>query len=348
MPLGWFLLTMSVFGACRRWCGPWWGALGLLAAVCCLGLAGCGADDIRIAAAVAPLPGEDVARPCVFEIALAPVAAQRGLLVVYQRGDSAAFYEDAEVRATAAELGYAMVWAHECDARSTGDLQPLASEGPARMLPAALVQLAHATGHPELTTAKMILFGFSAGGVLTATMANGYPERLLGTVQYAAGSAYVDLDDVRVTAAGAALPTLILANGEDDAAGTSRSFRYFQRGRARGAVWAYGVQPGVGHCCTLSTRAVVLPWIKAVAAGSDGAGVRSYFVCSPDGVTDDQGETDCSFSAASLVRGAGLPREQNGWLPDSTTAAAWLQWVSVPTADGDDDDEPKSRAALRR
>ena len=330
------MLVLPAFRRCRRLPSRYGPLLALVWVAMGMGLAGCGSNDVRIGAAIAALPGEDVAGPCLFEIVVAPATVQKGVLVLYQRGDTESLYEDADLRAMAADLDYAIVWAHECDARSTGDFQPKASEGPARMLYAALTAMAHSTAHPELATANVILYGFSAAGILTATMANEYPERILGTVQYAAGSAYLDLDTVQVTAAAARVPTLILASAADAAAGTSRSFRYFQRGRAKGAAWAYGVQDGIGHCCTLSTRPVVLPWIEAVAGGAKsgvGAGTGSYFVCSPDGVTDNQGETDCQFSAASLTRVAGLSHEQSGWLPNKATATAWLAWVMQAGAD---------------
>ncbi len=304
-----------------------------------LGLAGCGGDVVEFASLVQPLPGEDVARACRFDLVLGPATeVQRGVLVLYQRGDTEDLYKDGTLRAAMQSLGYTIVWAHECDARSTGDLQADASEGPARMLFAALDELASSTGHAELRTAGVVLYGFSAAGVLTATMAKVHPERLLGTIQYAAGSAYLDLDTVEVSEAAAAVPTLVLANAEDDKSGTSRSYRYFERGRAAGAPWAYAVQNGTGHCCTLSTRDLVLPWISALAKSSTGtdvaaraaqAGTPSWFVCAPDGVKDSQGETDCRFTAAGLGPETGVA-ETSGWLPDGATAAAWLAWVTSP------------------
>ena len=113
----------------------------------------------------------------------------------------------------------------------------------------------------------MILYGFSAAGVLTATMANAIPTRMMGAIEYASGSGYVNLDDILVSAAATRIPTLVLANAKDEDAGTARSYRYFLRGRVTGMPpWAYAVQNATDHCCNLSTRNLILPWIQAVAS----------------------------------------------------------------------------------
>lgn len=113
-----------------------------------------------------------------------------------------------------------------------------------------------------------------------------------------------------------------------------------------GAPWGFAVQNGVGHCCTLTTKDVVLPWITAVvgsgrlATMSQPVGSRPQaspanptvrFLCSPDGVVDNQGDPVCSIASASILPlTTGGP--DAGWLPDSVTANAWLNWVSAPGA----------------
>ena len=164
-------------------------------------------------------------------------------------------------------------------------------------------------------------------------------------VQYAAGAQYIDLDNVAVSPAAAALPALLMANADDDASGTARSHRYFQRGRALGAPWAYAVQNATGHCCNLSTRSVVIPWLQAIAAANASTtsalitgkqrpqnGTLSHFLCTPNGVTGPDDEPNCSFTAASLgTAPMDSLQEDNGWLPDLTSGNAWLTWVTSKT-----------------
>ncbi len=315
-------------------------ALSLLLGVLPLvGVTGCGSGLADTGGSVATLPGEDLAGPCRYELiglqqavpqpaVPQPAGVLKGVLVIFERSDTAQVMEDASVRAMAAMLHFAILWAHECDARSTGDLQADAAKGPARTLEVALQKFAMATGHAELTSAPLVLFGFSAAGVLSATMETVWPDRLAGVMLYAAGSAYTDLDTVVVTAASAAIPTLVLTNAEDDKSGTSRSYRYFKRGQAMGARWGYGVQNNTDHCCSLSTRSILLPWLAAIAAGGNASAVPVTFVAIPDGTVDAQGEMDADFSFAGL--GAGGGGIETAWMPDAVSAKAWLAWVTNP------------------
>lgn len=323
-----------------------WRALSLaVGSICCLLYAltfvGCGVGGVPQSVAISALPSEDLLGPCTFELSMAhPDHVQQGILVFYERGDTDMLYNDATLREAIAAMDYSILWARQCNAESTGDLQADASKGSARMLFSALNQLASKASHPELTINGIILYGFSAAGVLTATMANIQPARLVGTIQYAAGSAYTDLDDVTVSSAAAQIPTLILANAMDSQSGTARSLHYFQRGRSLGAHWAYAVQRDAMHCCNLSTRNVVLPWIQEVARlNSNGMAAAAAspatvpnatlnsFLCTPDGVVDAQGDIDCEFTAANL----GDPissQEESGWLPSEESGEAWLAWVT--------------------
>ncbi len=315
-------------------CGVLWL---LLAMSCAFALAGCGSGYAHPALAIATLPTEDLVGPCRYELVQdqSPTPVN-GVLVIFERADTVDLFEDASLRTTAAQLHYSILWAHECDGISNGDLQADASKGPARVLQAAMQTFAAQSGHPELATGPVILYGFSAAGVLSLTMENVMPERLIGVIAFASGSGSTNLDQVEVTPAAAAIPTLLLGNGNDDRSGTSRSTRYFDKGRALRGPWGYAVQNGTGHCCTLSTRKIIEPWITAIAA--TGAKKRSFgdagttlasFDCIPDGAYDSQNEQDCSFQNVSLGP-ATSNTQRTGWLPDAASGAAWLAWVTNP------------------
>ncbi len=318
----------------------------LLLSLFVFALTGCGTDVGAITTTVAPLANEDIDKPCGYDIVLdGTTGVQQGVLVMFERGDTNDLYKDPTFRSAVQALHYAIVWAHQCNTRSNGGIQADGAQGPARMLFVALSNLAQITGHPELATNGVVLYGFSAAGVLASTTANTHPDRLLGLIQYAAGAQYLDLDKVQISPAVATLPALIMANADDNASGTARSHRYFQRGRALGAPWAYAVQNDTGHCCNLSTRSMVIPWLQAIAASNAStsskpvtgkqraqSGTLSHFVCTPDGVSDPFGEANCSFTAASLgTAPVTTPQEDSGWLPDLATGNAWLNWVTSST-----------------
>ena len=311
---------------------------------------GCGVHQSApiATASVAPLATEDLVAPCIYELVVAqPELPIKGVLVLFARADTNALYEDPSIRELTASLGYGLVYAHECASKSFGDLQPDASKGPGRALLQGLKQLAEATSHAELEQSPLFLYGFSAAGVLTATMADQLPGRVLGSIEYASGDAYFDLDHLQVSSNAARIPTLVLANAHDTQAGTWRNYHYFLRGREAGAPWAYAVQNATGHCCNLSTRSIIVPWITAIAnaravqesaltpqesisqaaAPASTPGATVQFACTPDGIVDAQGYDDCRFSAASLTATA-TSGDTSAWLPDRVSADAWLQWVT--------------------
>lgn len=259
-------------------------------------------------------------------------------LVVFERGDTRSFYDDFSVQAAADRLHLAMVFAHECDASTTGSFQADATRGPERVLTAALAELAVSSGHAELSTAPLILFGYSAAGVLTATMTQTIPSRILGAIEYMPGDVYVDLDQVGVNAATAQVPTLILDNALDEKSGTTRGINFFLRGLGYNATWAYGVQHATDHCCSLSTRPLVLPWIADLTSGggslplnpaSFSSPIYGAFSCLPNTTVDVFGETNCVISTASLQNSRPVST-MYGWLPDKNSGNAWLAWVLNP------------------
>jgi hypothetical protein len=288
---------------------------------------------------VANLPGEDLAGPCNYVLYLAnPAAPLRGVLVIYDRADSVNLFDDAGVRSLAGSLALGLLFPEQCNAASFDDIQQNAFAGPGRALFTALDQLAALSSHPELEGSNVLLFGFSAAGVLATTTANYKPSRMIGVIAYDGASKPQQLNSVVPVDAVLQIPFLVLSNDQDIDAGTSRDQIFFARGWKESAPWAYAVQHGVQHCCTLTTKPLILPWISAIVAERLGAsngliaikpsqGVFDNYTCSPNGIWDLTGYQDCTFTAASLIPAGGSIVDAQGWLPDEATAAAWLQWV---------------------
>ena len=345
---------LHLFGIAGRLCA----LAGVLALVtgCGFKLAGPGET-----VSVQTLATEDLSGPCKYDINMpdqalsvigdpapnTPVPQQVAALVIFERGDSSDLFNDIQVQNMATSLHMVTVFAHQCNSKVTGDIQADGSKGPGRALFAALTQYAIDSKHPEIAKLKVVLSGFSAAGVLSTTLANAYPDRVLAFIPYASGSEYLDLDTVPASAAAARIPALILANAYDPNSGVQRSLRYFQRGAAQGAPWGFGVQNHTGHCCTLSTRDVMIPWVTAFVQpletgatvsipnpkaqqGGGGAVVPNVrFFCYTDGFYDAYGESNCWMPTASILPSTtGGP--QAGWVPTGDAADAWLKWVTSP------------------
>ena len=306
-------------------------------------LAGCGGDistPLTYETSIAPLAGEDLSGPCSYELSLpSPKVVQRGVLVIFDRGDSNLLYLDSSVREMAANLDFAMLFARQCNAASYDNIQSDGSKGPGRALFAALPKLAVLSGHPEVANANVLMFGFSAAGVLSVTITNYKPERVIGVIGYAAASEYQAINDVVPSAETLAVPFLLLSSAADTAAGTTGDQKFFTSAWEAGAPWSWGVQNHVGHCCTLTTRPVMLPWIAATvgmrltAAGTlapvpGATGRLANFTCSPDGVEDSGSQENCSFTAANLLADGSGRKTAKAWLPDDATAQNWLAWVT--------------------
>jgi hypothetical protein len=302
-------------------------------------------DGVDAITQVVRLPAENLAGDCIYELILAKPGepseqpfVQNGVFVVYQRGDSSVIFGDPAIRQLLQTMHFSLILANQCNAASYDDLQSNPYLGPGRQLYQALAQFANQTGHPELRSANVVLYGFSAAGVLAAEMATYAPSRTLGVISYAAGSAHQDFGSFTASRPAMGVPSLFLANSQDENAGTTRSLDYFVSGRQLGAVWAYGVQDGVGHCCNATTEPMILAWLPAIMQLRDGgsgnplpvassSGVEGSFVCSPDGTIDAQQDEDCRFTSATI--GLNAPAaSQSVWLPGEQAGQAWLAWVA--------------------
>ncbi len=288
---------------------------------------------------VTKLPGENLAARCDYTLYIAnPSAKLRGVLVIFDRADSVELFEDADVRSLAGSLHFGLLFPRQCDAASFADIQQNAFAGPGRTLFTALDQFATETNHAELSKSGVALFGFSAAGVLAATTANFKPSRVISVIVYAGASAPEAMNSVVPVQAALEIPFLVLSNNEDPEAGTSRDQMFFAEGWKKGAPWGRGVQPGVGHCCAISTKPLILPWITAITRlrlgdsnqfsnVSSAGGVFTNYTCTPNGIWDQTGYQDCTFTAASTIATGDSTAGAQGWLPDATTGAAWLKWV---------------------
>lgn len=304
---------------------------------------------------VAPLPDEDLAAPCTYEMTLVDSSRRvKGIWVLFERSrDTRGLYMDADVRAFARRHDLALLFPFHCPSKSDtgGDINVEPSKGLGRALFTAIAHLSTSAGHGELTSAKLILLGFSGTGSLVGRFAAYATDRLLAVIATNPGHHDpVGMDTIALSATAAAVPQLVLVGSADAVSGTARPYQYFQRHFDQGAPWTFVVQNLAPHCCIINAKALILEWLDAVVGQrlTRSAGYFGFVRTTPTTATDCPGQTDSvrrswcrsatdhwgsptwSVTSATIERRA-LARADtlaSGWLPTRAFADHWRSFVT--------------------
>jgi hypothetical protein len=186
-----------------------------------------------------------------------------------------------------------------------------------------LQRLADETGHPELSTAPLLFWGFSAAGAFGSSFAGLYPERTLGFVRYHSGP-FLGGDVWTI----GQVPGLFFVAGQDSATMRENVTTLWRSGRALGAAWTYAFEPHAVHGSNRDRRRaddLLMPWIAAV--------MRHRVL--PDGtlraVTDATGLL-ADIRSGSVMPSAGFagPAQEASWLPEAISARGWRLVQSAP------------------
>jgi hypothetical protein len=313
------------------------------------------ADGAVFQTSVRPLPDEDIAADCRYEITLTDRGRPiRGVWVIFDRGrDVLRYYADPDVLKFAERHDFALVLAFHCRAKlgTDGDLNMDPQKGVGRALLSALAQFAELSGHPELASAKLILLGFSGTGSLVGRFAEYAPDRVLAVIAGDPGHNPLGVDTIELSSKAAAIPQLILAGSTDRISGTRRPYAYFRKHFDRGSPWTFVVQNKTPHCCIINSKALVLMWLDAVvvqgmtrARGTDAYGfIRTTTETSEGcpnlfppavpiwchGTKDAWGGENWYISSATTRPGSSPPSGMvpAGWLPTATFAKRWASFV---------------------
>jgi hypothetical protein len=145
------------------------------------------AQSVRYETSVTPLPNEDIASSCHYELTI-PTSTRTvmAVWVIFDRGsDVHDLYTDQEVFAFARRFQIALLLHGHCPGKSEEDHNDMnmdPSKGLGRALSAALDQFSTITGHQELASNPLIFLGFSGAGPLSARLVGSYPDRALAAV----------------------------------------------------------------------------------------------------------------------------------------------------------------------
>jgi dienelactone hydrolase len=302
---------------------------------------------------VTPLPNENFAGPCHYDLTLpAGRRTVRAVWVTFDRGrDIMKFYSDPDVIAFARRHDLALMMPHQCPAKEAPggpqemDMNP--SHGIGRALFTALDQFANASGHSELSSAKLILLGFSGTGALFAHFVGYSPDRIVASIPTNPGHySPAGVDNVQLPPSALSVPELVMSGGADKIAGTQRPYDYFRLYRERGAPWLFLVQNKTPHCCIINTKSLVLAWLneiirlrnpsaaKPLQKINDKRGWLGYIRPCPSDVRDgwDNPTWDaCDAIIQQVGRGAPNDYLPAGWLPSRRFANEWLAFIKQPT-----------------
>ena len=321
-----------------------------------LNLPSAAAETVVFQGSVSPLPDEDLASECRYELTLADrTKTVQGVWVIFDRGrDMLRYYGDPEVQAFARQHGWALLLPFHCRAKSgtDGDMNMDPSQGLGRALVAALSQFGKLSGHRELASAKLILLGFSGTGVLVARFADYLPERVVAVMATHAGHNPRGLDTIDLSLKASAIPQLIVAGSTDRISGTQRPYDYFRKHFDRGAPWTFVMQNKTPHCCVINVKPLMLEWLEAtvirgIKRGSDTnwygfirsaaetkSGCPNLFPPAVpiwcDGTKDAWGGENWLVTAATVERREHPPGDQKpaGWLPTPEFAKRWLSFIT--------------------
>lgn len=299
---------------------------------------------------VAPQTSEHLLEPCRYELSLPqPAAAMRAVFVIFDRGREVFdLYSSPELFRFSGKERIALLLARHCRSQETEDIDVQPEHGIGRALFTALDQLAQLSKHGELTSAKVIVFGFSGGGSLAGRFPGYSPDRVMAAIAYAPGQYDpLGMDTIELPAAAAAVPQLIITNGDDTVNGTRRPFDYFQRHFERGAPWAFAIQNGVPHHGGLANaQPLMLAWIEALldstaqapvvtalAPGRQGAGWWLYLRTEPT-ATHDEWDNPVLRATDARIEKAGSREPGNytaaGWMASRKAVGEWLDFVRKP------------------
>jgi dienelactone hydrolase len=308
----------------------------------------CIGQAVRYETSVVPLPDEDIASSCHYELAIPSSTREvTAVWVIFDRGrDVHDLYSDETVLAFARRFHIALLLHGHCPGKRAEDHKDMnmdPSKGLGGALSRALDQFASISHHTELARVPLIFLGFSGAGPLCARLVGSSPDRVLAAVLSSPGHYEpLGIDTVELNARSLAVPELIIAGSADNVSGTARPYLYFRRYRNRGAPWAFIVQNKSPHCCTANAKHLILTWLEAVLKRRqppEGTALRQVdqrvgwlaLLKTKDTPTTDSFGLKTFEVTAATIEESRKPAPQGwetaGWLPNRAVANEWLAFV---------------------
>jgi len=249
----------------------------------------------------------------------------RALLVLVpgSNGDGRAMAEDTVWQAFATKNRLAIIACRFTDKpHDQGYIEDYVnvSRGSGQALLDAIGHFATQTGHAELSSAPLLLWGMSAGGQFDYEMAAWKPEKVAAFIVNKGGIYYTALTPRETRA----IPAMLFIGGKDLEQRVHTITGLFALNRRGGALWALAEEPGVGHVVGKS-RDVSMFFFEDVLAAR----------------LNQDGTLKALSEAAGLVGDAkthefgpppakGAPNYPSVWLVTERVAKAWKDMMLAP------------------
>ena len=317
------------------------GAMVLLISLSCFA----GPHSAQFQTSVAPRPNEDIAAPCDYDLIIPDTTHKvQAVWVIFNRNrDTLRLYGDPQVRDLSAKRDIALMLAYHCKSTQSDEMNMDPKQGLGRALFTALDQFAANTSHKELSSSKLIYFGFAGTGSLAARMVALAPDRALAAIPFDAGHFDpLGMDTIELDSKAISVPQLVIANGKDNLCGTTKPYLYFAKHREKGAPWAFVVQNNLPQCCILKSSHLIVLWLDAVmedklhpaatARTTQNRGLTLFIKREETDTKDGWNAKTSNITAARSVpsQAAKIAKDElpAGWLPDQAVADEWLHIVT--------------------
>lgn len=186
--------------------------------------------------------------------------------------------------------------------------------GSGAALVAALEALAEKSGHPEIATVPLLMWGHSAGGLFNFGFACYAPERVLA-FSVIKGGFY----DSPISDEARAVPGLFIVGEKDRPHRILGANETVFENRRRGARWCLAVEANVGHAISKANE-IIIPFFEAVLESGFDPAQR------PEGFGVD-------LEKMKIIP-AGKPERSvkySIWMPTEEFGPVWRAFIAKPT-----------------
>lgn len=252
-------------------------------------------------------------------------AKLRGLLVLVpgSNGDGRAMAQDTVWQAFAAKNNLAIVACRFTDKpHDQGYIEDYVnvSHGSGQALLDAIDHFASRSGHAELSSLPMLLWGMSAGGQFDYEMAVWKPEKVAAFIVNKGGIYYTALTPRETRA----IPAMLFIGGKDLEQRVHTITGLFALNRRGGALWALAEEPGVAHVVGKSRDVSMFFFEDVLSARLNQDGTLKA-LSEGNGFVGDLKTHEFGQPPAK-----GTPNYPSVWLVTERVAKAWRDMMLTP------------------
>jgi hypothetical protein len=191
------------------------------------------------------------------------------------------------------------------------------SHGSGQALETALRSLGERSGHPELASVPLLLWGMSAGGEFNYEFVAWKPERVAAFVVNKGGIYYSAL----LPQAARNVPGILFIGGKDLESRISTITGLFAVNRRAGALWALAEEPSAAHIVGRSMELAKIFFDDVLSARLSTSSMKR--LSEKEGFIGDPREK--AFHPPGT---APLPNYSTAWLPTARVARAWQAMIT--------------------